>query len=880
MKNLLLSGILTACINFLFICSYSQGTFQSIATGSYTTAATWTLTAGADANGVPDADDDITILSGHTVTAPANSTQQCKNITINLGGQLTRAGTFVINGTTFSNSGTFASSGAQSLYFRTYAPKTISGAGSYGASGGWQIESNTTISANVTISKTDAITVVNTVTVTNNGKVTLSNNTLSVVGPSGKWINAAGSTLSIRNTLSGSGTVDATASTNTVTMTTTAGTCTVTSTDGKRPLGGRFNTLVLSGGAPKKLGSNLDVDGNLTCSTGGLNVNGLNMTIGGNWTQNSTVSSNTATCTFDGSSGAQTISGTVANISFANLTINNASGVSCSRPITVSGTNTLTSGVFTESSTLTYNGAAPQSITGGTGSITCPSGASITMSNASGVTTTQPMTIAGTINVTAGTFATGASKINVTSVAGTTGRIGDCTGGNITGTKWFLERYIASSDTGWQDISSPINGADISSWDSTLYMSLAAGCPDGLSGGWNSVYYWDVTGAGSWATVTSCSEPLTVGRGFEMWLASTTTTFVPTGTTRTIGTPNVGSKIITIGDAAAETALLGNPYMSPVSWTTMYGDNANVQNWFQVYDEVSGTYSIWNGSSGTGTGKLAASAGVIPAYQGFWVENLTATSTFTFNENRKVASALELVKQQHMPEVNILRMKIHSDFMPNAHESMICFMDGASEYHDGFGDVTFLPSREKKSPSLTPMSADNHKLTVSAFPLDKQSQDITIIANVSVPGDYMIDFKNVNLISAYPCLSLQEIGMNTVIPLKGDYTYHFTSHGDADSERKFILHCKKTTSGCYDDAKKASPDFRISPNDAGVNISFYFDKLTKANISAYNLLGQTLFNSNEIVSQNDITLPLAKTNSVYFIKIITEEGTITRKIIY
>jgi len=66
----------------------AQATFESRATGVYNAATTWTMTAGSDADGKPDADDDVFIMSGHTVKLPSSGTSLAKNLTINVGGVL------------------------------------------------------------------------------------------------------------------------------------------------------------------------------------------------------------------------------------------------------------------------------------------------------------------------------------------------------------------------------------------------------------------------------------------------------------------------------------------------------------------------------------------------------------------------------------------------------------------------------------------------------------------------------------------------------------------------------------------------------------------------------------------------------------------------
>ncbi|MCZ8216540.1 MAG: hypothetical protein O9262_09900, partial [Cyclobacteriaceae bacterium] len=97
--------------------SFGQGNFQSNGTGNWTNAGIWNLVSGVDADGIPDADDNVTILNTHTVSVSNGgggpTTHECNNITINNGGILR------------NNSGT----GIRSL--NVYGTLTIDNGGTY-----------------------------------------------------------------------------------------------------------------------------------------------------------------------------------------------------------------------------------------------------------------------------------------------------------------------------------------------------------------------------------------------------------------------------------------------------------------------------------------------------------------------------------------------------------------------------------------------------------------------------------------------------------------------------------------------------------------------------------------------------------------------------
>lgn len=85
--------ILLVILSLLLLCKglYSQGNFESNAvppglSGNWNDATSWTLVSGSDGDGIPDADDNVTILGTHTIFANVNAS--CNNLTLDGTGQL------------------------------------------------------------------------------------------------------------------------------------------------------------------------------------------------------------------------------------------------------------------------------------------------------------------------------------------------------------------------------------------------------------------------------------------------------------------------------------------------------------------------------------------------------------------------------------------------------------------------------------------------------------------------------------------------------------------------------------------------------------------------------------------------------------------------
>lgn len=320
MKKILLLSFTILLSNLV-----SAGTFDSnVATGNYNVAGTWVLTGGADADGIPDGDDDITILAGHNITV--NATSSAKDVTVLGTLTITSSFVFTIKGN-YTVTGTEA--GAGPLVFAAGAAGlTISGSGTFSTTVRYTFgnSSNRTILAGTIMVKNGATGIANT-SVTNFGTVTLSTvNTYS----GASWINGAGSSLTLKanNFMSGAGrTFTANAAGNIVRLQYIGGSVPLTSSG--------YNDLTIISSGTKTLTANTTLAGNLTINgSNTLNSNGFDITVAGNWTNSGTFTASVGkTVTFNGTS-AQSVSNSSGTTTFKGLTINNTAGV------------TLTSGTY------------------------------------------------------------------------------------------------------------------------------------------------------------------------------------------------------------------------------------------------------------------------------------------------------------------------------------------------------------------------------------------------------------------------------------------------------------------------------------------------------------------------------------------------------
>jgi hypothetical protein len=312
------------------------GTIVSTQTGDWSNSATWV------GGTVPGSSDAVKIASGHTVTI--TSDDQCADLEIVSGATLTQSAgvQHTVTGS-YINNGTHNCGSDNLLLTAGASGKSVSGIGTLNncASlnlGGydWTIMSGTDLTINNTVA--GSVQIASGLTVTNNGTVAISGD-LDGGNSLSRWLNSTNSSLNIGGDIMSTGVLTASASGNTVTY---------NGSTAQTVKGATYNDIVFENSSTKTLGGNITVNGNLTISSGTLDVSGSNYSISlaGNWTNNGS---------FNAQSGAVVFVGTTQLDASSTQTfydfVNNGSGVTilADNAITVSNNVTNNSTVTLKS---------------------------------------------------------------------------------------------------------------------------------------------------------------------------------------------------------------------------------------------------------------------------------------------------------------------------------------------------------------------------------------------------------------------------------------------------------------------------------------------------------------------------------------------------
>jgi trimeric autotransporter adhesin len=324
-------------------------------------------------------------------------------------------------------------------------------------------------------------------------------------------------------------------------------------------------------------------------------------------------------------------------------------------------------------------------------------------------------TITSALHLSAGILY-GGGRITLASNSNHTGLINDFSPGytgTLNGTV-TVQRYIAGS-RGYRYLSNPIQasagltvlnfGPSISGANGIVYDPYNPPGPTGYPTCW--VYNENDANAiesqnpqWGWVSATNASNALQTMRGYAVIINSAQTLAYT-------GPPNTGTINFPIGytSSGRVTAdgfnLLGNPYPSPISWTSFraIGSNAtqisNVVKRFSSNSQYTGQYADWNGTVGTNGATDNIALG-----QGFFVKALPgATSVQIQNGARINAPATGFFEETTNNQTdNLLRLKISGE--KGADETVIYFDEKASDAYDVNYDAVKMMATQPGLPNI------------------------------------------------------------------------------------------------------------------------------------------------------------------------------------
>ena len=487
------------------------------------------------------------------------------------------------------------------------------------------------------------------------------------------------------------------------------------------------------------LSNNLTVNNVHILSTGHLTLGqNVTLTVKGNFTvdDGGLLNDLGATTVFNGTSGAQQITGTTTGaITFYNLSVSNTVAP-VSGNVDINLINTLT---LNDASTF----------------------------DADGTTDDKNFTLLSDANGTA--------------------RIAPILNGAVLNGEIVWQRFLPANTPGSRYVSTPIKGQTLNSWADDFRIQGVTGLRPGYDPNvWTYTESLGTNGSGGiegWTPFQNINDNLPVGPGMRIYIWSVVMQSdviidnkgLPfTGN----GDSNDGSGTFTYALSYTPTAyggggwnLLGNIYPSETDWddntdfvhTDIQGDA------FYVWNPVTGNYATYNGVSG-----INGATRYIASGQSFWVQANSATSEVSINENAKSSgngNSFIRVASEDSRELSKLRLKITSADKGYNDETAIAFLPNASDGYDKELDANKFGAGWINISSL--IKNDDKDLAINAMGELRGAKSVPLRIRPYYYGTYSIDFNQYENFDPNAVLKLIDHYTNKSILISPAAQYQF-----------------------------------------------------------------------------------------------------------
>lgn len=446
-----------------------------------------------------------------------------------------------------------------------------------------------------------------------------------------------------------------------------------------------------------------------------------------------------------------------------NLTINSALNVSASSYTINLKRNWINNGIFTaQQGTVVLNGTIAQTI-GGTAVTTFRN---ITLNNSAGASLANSQDLTGTLTISAGIFTTTGQTFTLISNAAGTARIaaipsGADLNGNIT-----MQRYITGA-TDWRMLGSPVAGQNLSNWQDDFAMSGFTGSTAPTMP-FVSVYTYDETQAGDkdigWVPASNISNAVPPGKGFFVYMGPNPVTVDVTGTPNKFGqtftltyTPNAGA----LNDGWN---LVANPYPSSIDWNAAGWTKTNMNNAVYVWNPSAQQFASYVSGFGTNGG-----SNIIPSSQAFWVQANAASPAISFTENVKSATDQGFFRSA-LVQQGEYAFKLRIAGASYSDETVIRFDPAATASFDPAVDAQKFYSMNTYVPSIATVP-DTIDYSINSLPALTANVSIPVRVKVGISGSYTISDSLLGMpLSA--CLMLEDRLTGIFTDLRtSDYTF-------------------------------------------------------------------------------------------------------------
>ena len=319
--------------------------------------------------------------------------------------------------------------------------------------------------------------------------------------------------------------------------------------------------------------------------------------------------------------------------------------------------------------------------------------------------------------------------------------------------------------------------------------------------------------------------------------------------------------------------LVGNPYPCAIDMDAANGWlNTNIDPTVYVYDSQHQSYTTYNLTTHIGT-----NGGIryIPSMQGLYV-HCTANGVWSMDNRVRVAYNQPFWKGEEISTSNINQVRLLIKGNNFFDESVIAFANEATNGFDAMIDAYKLFSPEENVPQINTKTLENNsvKVALNNLPILKMyNSTVPVEITTGVAGKYTILANNLTIDPAVD-VTLEDLKTKTFTDLRSS-SYTFTTDAVSNENRFNVLFGARPTTikeinteniSIYGDHKQI-----VIKNNSG--------STEKSLVTVYDILGKQIIEKNlEPNTTSIIDMNPSNAQSIYFVKMTTENKTFTKKI--
>jgi len=340
-----------------------------------------------------------------------------------------------------------------------------------------------------------------------------------------------------------------------------------------------------------------------------------------------------------------------------------------------------------------------------------------------------------------------------------------------------ISKDITITQDGWISLSSPVTDANISTIVQDFTTTGFPGA-DFPTYPFVSVNYYveesdDITT--DYAGVSNASDAMVVGRGYYVYALAGNYVF------NVSGEPTVGNVELPVdftNNADPDTDglnLVANPYASTINWDSEAGWNKeNMVGAVYVWDVSQKQFRTYINGLGVNGGTA-----FIKPMESFWVMASGANPELEINEAAKSLHT-DMTQESSQNMTVSLTNGIWSDqLVLTTNENASLSFDPTYDALKFYGDNVV--------PNICTLSDDGVKLAINNVPEFESAEELSMMINIPVAGDFTLSFDGVSNYVSNQCLAVEDLLTGEIYDLHVTDEVTFSSEVVTD-EIRFIFH--------------------------------------------------------------------------------------------